>query len=438
VVDGIVMQLWSELLKKQRREMLIEHIQFTTGVTTLVAESGEGKTTLAMAIAMTVATGGMWGDKRIKQRPVFWVAGEGRDDLRPMYEGWMGCHPGCGEPAGGFYEEPIDLSSWLETDKLIKMLDGLPPALIVTDALADMIGILNEDSSKDINQVYRNVWRVVQMRSASFLIPHHSGWEGKRERGSTAIRAKSDIVVKIKSFDPGAGMMNLEHLKRRGGAKQKDFHLETKLIPIVECSEPVPVIMGPPGPDALLNQNWAADGEHARGLVQIMVAQPKSPVRHKDLMELSGKPKTTFKRGLDEAKRTGWLIWLKDGYALNPDGCWRAALGMAGSDFRSGSGSNVGPYGGPDLLDLNGQLHWTYGGPRLDPGPNPQRASEDNTTSGGNGLLDEALGLIKPEWQEAVDRKQETIDRAAAEAAGLSYEEYVKQREEQRKIDFYR
>src|SRR6516225_9047147 len=102
MADKIVMQQWSELLKKQRREMLIEHLLFTTGVTTLVAESGGGKTTLAMAVAMTIATGGMWGDKRAVQRPAFWVAGEGQYDLCPMYESWLECRPGCGEPAGGF------------------------------------------------------------------------------------------------------------------------------------------------------------------------------------------------------------------------------------------------------------------------------------------------------------------------------------------------
>jgi len=36
---------------------------------------------------------------------------------------------------------------------------------------------------------------------ATFLIPHHAGWDEKRERGSTAIRAKSDIVLQIVKFD---------------------------------------------------------------------------------------------------------------------------------------------------------------------------------------------------------------------------------------------
>src|SRR5262249_2559267 len=110
---------WSELLKRPRREMLVEGLLFTTGVTTLVAPSGEGKTTLALSLAITVATGSSWGGISIKQRPVVWIAGEGQDDLRPMYEAWMKAHPNCADAEGYWMEEPIDLSSDSETNKLI-------------------------------------------------------------------------------------------------------------------------------------------------------------------------------------------------------------------------------------------------------------------------------------------------------------------------------
>ena len=90
---------WPELLKRPRREMLVDELLFTTGVTTLVAPSGEGKTTLALSVSLTVATGGMWAGKIVKPRPVIWVAGEGQDDLRPMYEAWIKEHSNCPGPA---------------------------------------------------------------------------------------------------------------------------------------------------------------------------------------------------------------------------------------------------------------------------------------------------------------------------------------------------
>jgi hypothetical protein len=234
---------WSDLLKRERRELLVDDLLFTTGVTTLTAPSGEGKTTLALSIALSVDTGS-WGAKTIKPRPVLWIAGEGQDDLRPMFEAWMQLHPGCAPPQGCFMDGPVDLSSDAETDALIKKLDGLPPTLIITDALADMIGDLEEDRSKDINRVYRNIWRVVRANNGSFLIPHHTGWDKDRERGSTAIRAKSDIVAHITKFDTAAGLVKLKHNKRRGGTKLAEFAFEVKLVPVPGYPQSIPIVTG--------------------------------------------------------------------------------------------------------------------------------------------------------------------------------------------------
>lgn len=235
---------WPDLLKRERRELLLDDLLFTTGVTTLTAPSGEGKTTLALSVALTVNTGSKWDGKLIKPRPVLWVAGEGQDDLRPMFEAWMKLHPNCAPPQGGFIDEAIDLSSEANTDKLIKKLEDLPPHLIVTDALADMIGDLEEDRSKDVNKVYRNIWRVIRANNGSFLVPHHAGWDKDRERGSTAIRAKSDIVAHITRFDPVAGLIKLKHNKRRGGTKLKEFAFEVKLVPVPGYPQPIPIVTG--------------------------------------------------------------------------------------------------------------------------------------------------------------------------------------------------
>jgi hypothetical protein len=244
MADQLKKFLWPDLLKRPRRELLVDELLFTTGVTTLVAPSGQGKTTLALSIALTVATGGVWDGKVIKQRPVVWVAGEGQDDLRPIYEAWMKEHPNAPVPEGGWLEEAVDLSNPYETDKLIKLLVGMPPALIVTDALADMMGNLDEDRSKDINRVYRNVWRVVHANKGSFLVPHHTGWDEKRERGSTAIRAKSDIVVQIVKFEAEKETIELKHHKRRGGRKLPQLLFELKLIEVEGYAQTIPIMTG--------------------------------------------------------------------------------------------------------------------------------------------------------------------------------------------------
>ena len=221
---------WSEILNLPKREILIPDLAYTAGVTTLVAESGGGKTTLVSSAAWTTGIGASWAGKLIKPRPVIWVAGEGQYDLGPIYQGWMNAHPGTEHPPGRFLIEPIDLSSGRETDKLIKLANNMDPPLVVTDALADMLGGLDESQNKDMQQIYKNVWRVVFANQASFLIPHHSGWDNTRERGAHTIRAKSDIVVQIVNYNPVGGFIELKHHKRRGGVRRLKFTLRVKLM----------------------------------------------------------------------------------------------------------------------------------------------------------------------------------------------------------------
>ena len=73
---------FTDILKRERREMLVPDLLFNAGVTTLVGQSGNGKSTLCMAIAPQTMIGGRWGDQLIKPRPVIWVAGEGQDVVK--------------------------------------------------------------------------------------------------------------------------------------------------------------------------------------------------------------------------------------------------------------------------------------------------------------------------------------------------------------------
>jgi hypothetical protein len=144
---------WEELLSRPRRELLVEHLLFTKGVTTLVAPSQEGKTTLAMSVGLTVTTARVWDGQVIKPRPLVWIAGEGQDDIVPIYEAKD--HPGAVMAPGSFwFEKAVDFGSRTNAREFIKLLDErkTPPALFILDALGDTneISNLDEDKSRDM------------------------------------------------------------------------------------------------------------------------------------------------------------------------------------------------------------------------------------------------------------------------------------------------
>lgn len=233
--DNLEFHPWPDILKRKRREMLVEDLLFTTGITLLSAPPGGGKTTLALSVALTVATGAMWAGKVVRRRPVWWVAGEGQDDLRPMVEAWLQLYgPWLKQtdrsPLGGFFEEAIDLSSEAETDKLIALI--AQPSLIVLDTFVDMIGDFDDDKSGDMIRVYRNVWRIVRSNDNAVMLLH-STRDGKR--GKT-------LVTHVKDFKPESGFMQLTHKKWRGDPKRVGY--EVVLVEVDGYPQPIPIATG--------------------------------------------------------------------------------------------------------------------------------------------------------------------------------------------------
>jgi hypothetical protein len=336
---------WPELLKRPHRVMLVDDLLFTAGVITLVADSGGGKTTLAIAVALTVATGGRWGDREIAQMPVYWLAGQGQEDLRAMYEGRMKKVPGCGQPQGRVFEDAVDFASEGDTKKFFREeLEGKPPALIVIDALGDMIGTLNEKETRDMNLFYRNIWWMARKNKGVVLVLHHTGWVNDRERGAKAIRDNSDIVVQITKFDPGAGVVVLKHNKRRGGAMLKEFIFGVELVEVEGCKEAVPVVTGPKGGDGQSVAPPASNEVHARKLVEVMLKQFPEVATQTELETASGMKEGTFNRGFKWAREAEWLVGgggrnLR--YQLNPNGSWKAATSVSGEGATSVPGATL-------------------------------------------------------------------------------------------------
>jgi hypothetical protein len=332
---------WSELLKRPRRAELIPRIIFSSGITTLTGKPGEGKSTLAVALLCTTAMGEVFVGQRVERRPVILVSGDGIDDLRPMYEAWQIYKDCTREPEGVFFEDGLDFFDGDHTGKMIAMLEGKPPPLIVTDALADVVGTADENYTKDMVKAFKNFWLLIKATKASLLIPHHSGHERQRERGSIVIRAKSDILIQVIEFDAKTGFMKVEHLKRRGGPKQI-ITLEVKLVAVPGYKELVPVVTGKEltEADLILGEKPAENEEHGRKLVRVM-AEDKvfyaKGATSKQWQDASGMSDGTFQRGRKYAVETKkWVVGgggKRQHYYLNPNSSWQEAIGANVSAF---------------------------------------------------------------------------------------------------------
>lgn len=170
------------------------------GSSVVYGASNAGKTFAVLDIAWHVATGTDWRGYRVRQGPVFYIAGEGGAGIcnrlaalrkeRPQYK------------QAPIYLLPVALDLHGEGDALA-VCQAMPcdnPALIVVDTLARSMGEGDENSTKDMGRFVANIDYLRAVTGAHVLVIHHSGKDGdKGARGSSALKGAVDTEIKVTS-----------------------------------------------------------------------------------------------------------------------------------------------------------------------------------------------------------------------------------------------
>jgi KaiC/GvpD/RAD55 family RecA-like ATPase len=159
-----------------------------------------GKSFIAIDMACSIATGTEYHGHKVTQGAVFYIAGEGTNNIRKRLKAWevskgisLSQYPlyVSSSPAQ-FYDE----TAAHEVEQAIETLShdtGVKPALIVIDTLARNIGAGDENQTKDMNIFVSHVDAVKDKWQATALIVHHTGLqEQQRARGSSVLKAALD------------------------------------------------------------------------------------------------------------------------------------------------------------------------------------------------------------------------------------------------------
>jgi AAA domain len=305
---------WSELIKQPRRETLVDNLLHSSGLSTLVAPSTGGKTTLAHGLARTVMTGGEWGGKRIEQRPVLWIAGEDKEGLVDLDLAWDRAFPDHDKSNSEFRVEPYNFFDTSDHKKIADALKGQQRWLIVCDSLADFIGHANEKEAADMNRVYGNLYEIVKANNSTLLMLHHTGWLQDREKGTVAIRNKSDAMPQITKFDPGRGIVTLKHNKWRGGRKLLSFSYEVRLIAVPGRPQAIPIVTGKSMSTLEVSLDEPRLSKPAQRAYDILLDHPDGLTwaRWRDTWQAKtpageGNGRTTFSRARDELQDAGLI-----------------------------------------------------------------------------------------------------------------------------------
>jgi adenosyl cobinamide kinase/adenosyl cobinamide phosphate guanylyltransferase len=153
--------------------------------------SGSGKTFFAIERAMRQVAQG---------RRVLYIATEDVQGLRYRIAAWRLANPGvAGRLTWLQMPEGLDLQDYNQVAELIEAVEPYTYDHIILDTLREAHSG-DENSSQDTRRINRAIQRLV-VTGAAIDVIHHTGVNGERPRGSTALFGNADAVIKVEDDD---------------------------------------------------------------------------------------------------------------------------------------------------------------------------------------------------------------------------------------------
>lgn len=160
------------------------------GLSLLFGPTGGGKTFLALDYALRIA----------QQKPVVYVAAEGAAGYAARLLAWTHHHK---QSAGQlfFVCEAVNLLNGGEVAAFIAAISPKAPALVIFDTLARCMIGGEENGSRDMGLAVAACDKIKNAIGGAALLVHHPTKAGTTERGSGALKAACDQVIRLDNID---------------------------------------------------------------------------------------------------------------------------------------------------------------------------------------------------------------------------------------------
>ena len=213
-------------------EYLIDGVVETGTLGELFGDPGTFKTFVLLSMLLSVASGQPWYGHAVKQGPVVYIVGEGRQGIARRLLAW-GKYHGMDVSTLPFFissmpaalTDPASAAEVAATIAEVTEQHGAPVAIAI-DTLARNFGPGDENSTKDMGAFISNLDRYLG-NSCVRMVVHHSGHGDKtRSRGNSALKGALDFEF---------------NLSKKTGGKKDDITVEmwcTKMKDLPEWQRP--------------------------------------------------------------------------------------------------------------------------------------------------------------------------------------------------------
>jgi AAA domain len=186
---------------------------------------GSFKTFTAVSMALCIATGHLWCDRRTKRSRVLYIAADDPDGPRMRGQAWVKYHAADLKNLGITLESinavMFDQAVNLHSEEAVKIAaedicgQDLRPDLIVWDTLFHTTLGADLTLPKDVLPVFRRARELMAKTGArSGLMVHHTPKDGKGTFGSVAIPASVDVIINSEANGPDTATLTNERMRR--------------------------------------------------------------------------------------------------------------------------------------------------------------------------------------------------------------------------------
>ena len=184
-------------------EWIVNGILPADAMVTIFGAPGSTKSFWALALACCIASGTPFDGEIVKKGAVIYAVGEGLRGIKWRVEAWKLAHPDADMealnknliilPRSVMLLDKVEAGMLLNTAEMVN--EETPLRAFIIDTWARALTGGEENSAKDTGIAISVCETVRAKTGASPIIVHHTGTEGTRERGSTALRGATDTSI---------------------------------------------------------------------------------------------------------------------------------------------------------------------------------------------------------------------------------------------------
>lgn len=156
-----------------------------------------GKSFVTLDLACSIAVGNDWLGRSVEPGPVVYVAGEGVSSFKRRLGAWLRFNSLDTEDLANLHFINWSIQLHEGVDTFLRLTRPVDPVLVIVDTLAASALGVDEDSVEGIGPVIKSLLKIRKELEAAVMVVHHTGWDRKHERGSSALRGAMDTSIEM-------------------------------------------------------------------------------------------------------------------------------------------------------------------------------------------------------------------------------------------------